>query len=115
MESREEKFKKHREQISMNLDDSEKQIENNVIVDNFADDLKTKKKNTLTMSIDQIIEAHDEYTTIIEQKELKEKLKLEKRERLLTRLKRVLIIIGIIFALMLIFGVLFFVILTILN
>ena len=48
-------------------------------------------------------------------KELKEKLKLEKKERLLTRIKRILKIAGIALALLLIFGVLFFVILTILK
>jgi hypothetical protein len=58
---------------------------------------------------------HDEYTTIIEQKELKEKLKLEKKERLLTRIKRILKIAVVVLSLLLIFGVLFFVILTILK
>ena len=115
METREEKFKKHREQIAQEVDYSEKQVEDNVIIENVNDDKNTNKKNTLTMSIDRIIEAHDEYTTIIEQKELKEKLKLEKKERLLTRIKRILKIAGIALALILIFSVLFFVILTILK
>ena len=115
METREEKFKKHREQIAQEVDNSEKRVEDNVIVDNINDEKNVNKKNTLTMSIDQIIEAHDEYTTIIEQKELKEKLRLEKKERLLTRVKRILKITGIALALVLIFSVLFFVILTILK
>ena len=38
-------------------------------------------KNTLTMTMDEIIEAHDEYTMIIEQKELKDKIKLEKKAK----------------------------------
>ena len=115
METREEKFKKHREQIAQEVDNIEKHVENNVVEDNLDDEVGTNKKNTLTMSIDKIIEAHDEYTTIIEQKELKEKLKLEKKERLLTRIKRILKIAVVALSLLLIFGVLFFVILTILK
>ena len=34
------------------------------------------------MTMDEIIEAHDEYTMIIEQKELKEKIRLEKKAKL---------------------------------
>lgn len=79
METREEKFKKYREEISL----QEKKIEEEpLLVDEEVLDqqeINHQKRNTLTMSIDQIIEAHDQYTMIIEQKELKEKIKKEKR------------------------------------
>ena len=48
------------------------------------------KKNTLTMSIDEIIEAHDEYTMIIQQKELKDKIKLEKKAKRKFKMQKVI-------------------------
>ena len=113
MITREEKFKKHREKIASN-------VENNKVEDVFVGNETNpsednQKKNTLTMSIDKIIEAHDEYTTIIEQKELQEKLRLEKKEKTIATLKSVGKILGIALALLLIFGVLVGVILLILN
>ena len=37
METREEKFKKHREQIAQEVDNLEKHVENNVVEDNLDD------------------------------------------------------------------------------
>lgn len=39
------------------------------------------KKNTLSISIDQIVKAHDEYTTMISQEDIEKKNKEEKRLR----------------------------------
>lgn len=81
MESREEKFKKYREEIAQydNKNEIEKLDVTPDVLEKQEED--TVKKNTLTMSIDQIIEAHDEYTMIIHQKELQEKLKSEKKQK----------------------------------
>ena len=123
-QTRVQKYKKLREEINQmdtykfdNPYHVEEEYEDLNDVGMSNEELQTEhiKKSTLSISIDQIVKAHDEYTTIIEQKELKEKLRLEKKERLLTRVKRILKITGIALALVLIFSVLFFVILTILK
>ena len=115
MQTREEKFKALREEIMNNksvdtLDESQNFIDENI--DYTSSEVK---KNTLTMSIDKIIEAHDEYTTIIEKRELDEKLKLEQREKTIALLKTIgkWALIGV--ALLVIVGVIVLVILKILN
>ena len=84
MESREVKFKKYREEI----------IAQNITKDEIKTTESTEEtsyalKNTLTMSIDEIIEAHDEYTVVIQQKELDERIKQEKKERLIATIVKV--------------------------
>lgn len=91
MENREQRFKTYREKI---INEDLKEDKNNTTLEakNIEDNSKILqdkqvKKNTLTMSIDQIIEAHDEYTIIIEQKELEEKIRKEKRDKMTAKLK----------------------------
>lgn len=78
MESREEKFKAYREEIASQVKEEAPKEEKEVVVETTD---KPVIKNTLTMTMDEIIEAHDEYTMIIEQKELKDKIKLEKKAK----------------------------------
>ncbi len=79
MESREEKFKLYREEIASQVKEEAPKEEKEVVIETTD---KPVIKNTLTMTMDEIIEAHDEYTMIIEQKELKEKIRLEKKAKL---------------------------------
>ena len=78
MESREEKIKAYREEIASQVKEEAPKEEKEVVVETTD---KPVIKNTLTMTMDEIIEAHDEYTMIIEQKELKDKIKLEKKAK----------------------------------
>lgn len=116
METREEKFKTYREEIAKN--NSEEEIIHQETL--TPEDLEFQqenydKKNTLTMSIDQIIEAHDEYTTSIEQKELEEKLKKERKERNLTKAKVFFKYFCIALVLLLIVAILIIIILQIMQ
>ena len=74
METREEKFKKYREEI-LKEKNKPQEIKEEKVEEIKIEEEPPVKKNTLTMSIDEIIEAHDEYTMIIQQKELKDKAK----------------------------------------
>lgn len=114
MESREERFKKYREEISQydNKSEVEKIDVTPEVIEKQEED--TVKKNTLTMSIDQIIEAHDEYTMIIHQKELKEKLKTEKKQKRKTQFIFLLKYCGIGLVLIAIVLILVFVLINIL-
>ena len=106
MESREEKFKKYREEIA---NDTLK--EEVFSTKEEVSDLEPEEdiKNTLTMKIDRIIEAHDEYTMIIEQKELEKKLKLQKKEKNIAQLKKISKIIAFVaIALVLVFVIVVF-------
>ncbi len=110
METREEKFKAYREEIKNNHHDETKDV---LIQDDLENQQENYlKKNTLTMSIDQIIEAHDEYTIMFEKKELEAKLKKEKHEKNMANLKVVFKWIGIAVILLLIIVVLFVIILN---
>lgn len=53
------------------------------------------KKNTLSISIDQIVKAHDEYTTMISQEDIEIKNKEAKKMQLHKLLFRILVIGGI--------------------
>ena len=97
METRVEKFKKYREEIIKNKDLETNIEEVNVVDENVDYNSPTIKKNTLTMSIDKIIEAHDEYNTNIELKELEEKNRLEQQEKMSALFKSILrwVLIGV--------------------
>ena len=113
MMTREEKFKEYRAQLSRQNDKSvivEKEAAKEEIP-NEKDIIQ--KKNTLTMSIDEIIEAHDEYTMIIEKKTLDESIKKQKKELRMAKLKKVLKYLGIGFVLLLMVIVLVIIILAI--
>lgn len=111
MESREEKFKKYREEIKNDTEVHEEPINH---VEESEEEI-VNKKNTLTMSIDQIIEAHDEYTTIIEKQELKARIKKEKKEKLLLNLKKIIKIGSLVIGIILIITVLTIIILKIMG
>ena len=115
METREEKFKKYREEIKKSETVAQKVDETSLIDENIDYNSPIIKKNTLTMSIDKIIEAHDEYTTIIEKKEREEKLKQEKQAKTIELLKEIgkWVLIGI--AIVVIIAVIIIVILTVIN
>ena len=58
METRVEKFKKYREEIKRaDMKEEVEEITEEIPVEDLD------KKNTLTMTIDQIIEAHDQYVS----------------------------------------------------
>jgi hypothetical protein len=54
------------------------------------------KKNTLSISIDQIVKAHDEYTTMISQEDIEKKNKEEKKLQLHKLIYRIAIITGVV-------------------
>lgn len=117
METREEKFKNYRAQLSKQNDKSE-MIEKElpeVDISNIKEQEGFEKKNTLTMSIDEIIEAHDEYTMIIEKKTLEESIKKQKKEQMISKLKKILKYLGIGSVLLLVVIVLVIIILAIMK
>ena len=63
------------------------------------------------MSIDEIIEAHDEYTVVIQQKELDERIKQEKKERLIATIVKVSKYVGIALLLLLAIAIIVMIIL----
>ena len=54
------------------------------------------KKNTLSISIDQIVKAHDEYTTMISKEDIEKQKKEEKKMQLHKLLFRILVGAGIV-------------------
>lgn len=96
--TRVEKYKKLREEIDdMDTYKFDSPFQVNEEKDDIAmsnDELQEQhiKKNTLSISIDQIVKAHDEYTTMISKEELK---KQEKNANKVQN-KKLLITIGII-------------------
>lgn len=82
MQSRVERFKTYREQIAQNINDieEEKLIVTEEVINQQNED--TLKRNTLTMSIDQIIEANNAYIFNIEQQRLLEEQKNFKKKKI---------------------------------
>ncbi len=113
MDSREEKFKSYREEIARTDKNKEENIETITQEDLDQQEENHLKKNTLTMSIDQIIEAHDEYTMIIQQRQLADKIRQEKKEKRIEKTKKILKYIGIGLLLVLIVAVIVIVIMKI--
>jgi len=56
------------------------------------------KKNTLSMSIDQIVKAHDQYTTIVSAEEIEEKNKEYKKSERRKLWFRIVVVAGIVIA-----------------
>ena len=96
MQSRVERFKAYREQIAQNV--NEEGVERLVVTEEVINQQNedTVKRNTLTMSIDQIIEANDEYTSNIRQKRLLEEEKRKKQRTAIKCLIAILIILLIV-------------------
>lgn len=118
--SRVEKYRKHREEIAQ-MDTyrfenpysipEEDYDENDVAMN--EETLKTEhiKKSTLSISIDQLIKAHDEYTVMISQEEIKRKKKEAQKVKFRKIRKYVFIFGGL--ALLLVFFIV--IILVLLN
>ena len=82
MQSRVERFKAYREEIALN--DKKVEVERIIVTDEVIDqqNIYASKKNTLAMSIDQIIEAHDEYTLNIEHERILQEEKLLRNKKI---------------------------------
>lgn len=99
--SRVEKYRKHREEISQM--DTYKFESPYSIPDEDEDDdvamneetLKTEhiKKSTLSISLDQLIKAHDEYTIMMSQEEINKKKKEEQKIKF-RKIRNMAIVIG---------------------
>lgn len=98
--SRVEKYRKHREEISQM--DTYKFESPYSIPEEDDDDvamneetLKTEhiKKSTLSISLDQLIKAHDEYTIMMSQEEIKKKKKEEQKIKF-RKIRNIAIVIG---------------------
>ena len=104
--SRVEKYKKYRESIQdmstynnfnspfqLNKDDDfdkdDVAMSDEVLQDEHI------KKNTLSISIDQIVKAHDEYTTMISQEDIEKKNKEERKLQLHKLLYKIVIVLGL--------------------
>lgn len=80
METRVEKFKKYREEIKRaDMKEEVEEITEEIPVEDLD------KKNTLTMTIDQIIEAHDQYVSNQAKEDLLAREKAKKRAYRLTK------------------------------
>ena len=109
--SRVEKYRKHREEISQ-MDTY--RFDNPYAIDNDSseeDDIAMSeetlqseyiKKSTLSISLDKLIKAHDEYTIMISQEEIKKKRKEEQKIQL-RKVRNIVILSGIIVLLIAIF------------
>ena len=101
-QTRVEKYKKLREEIkqmdTFKFDNPYRVDETDDSIDEIGmsnEELKTEhiKKSTLSISIDQIVKAHDEYTTLIAQEKKKNKEKERKKlqfKKLVSRISVVL-------------------------
>lgn len=84
METRVEKFRRYREEIKQQSNDLSKN-EKEYLVDEVT------KNNTLTMTINQIIEAHDKYVSKQAQDELILQEKVKQREHRIKKIKKIAI------------------------
>lgn len=113
-QSRVEKYKKLREEISQldtyrfdnpySIPQEDNLDENDIAMNDET--LKTEhiKKSTLSISLDQLIKAHDEYTIMMHQEEIKKQKKEEDKEKF-TKVKNLVIvsiIIGLLIAILVI-------------
>lgn len=99
--SRVEKYRKHREEISQ-MDTYKFESPYSISEEDEDDDvamneetLKTEhiKKSTLSISLDQLIKAHDEYTIMMSQEEINKKKKEEQKIKF-RRIRNMAIVIG---------------------
>ncbi len=112
--SRVEKYRKHREEIAQ-MDTY--RFENPYLIpeEEYNDDdvamneetLKTEhiKKSTLSISIDQLIKAHDEYTVMISQEEIKNKKKEAQKVKFRKIMKYILIFGSLLLLLVFLIGI----------
>ena len=112
--SRVEKYKKLRDEISQmdtyrfespySIPQDDNMDENDIAMNDET--LKTEhiKKSTLSISLDQLIKAHDEYTIMMNQEEIRKQKKEEDKEKF-SRIKNVVIlsvIIGLLISILVI-------------
>lgn len=99
--SRVEKYRKHREEISQ-MDTYKFESPYSISEEDEDDDvamneetLKTEhiKKSTLSISLDQLIKAHDEYTIMMSQEEINKKKKEEQKIKF-RKIRNMAIVIG---------------------
>ena len=98
--SRVEQYRKHREEISQ-MDTYKFESPYSIPEEDDADvamneaTLKTEhiKKSTLSISLDQLIKAHDEYTIMMSQEEIKKKKKEEQKIKF-RKIRNIAIVIG---------------------
>ena len=99
--SRVEKYRKHREEISQ-MDTYKFESPYSIPDEDENDDvamneetLKTEhiKKSTLSISLDQLIKAHDEYTIMMSQEEINKKKKEEQKIKF-RKIRNMAIVIG---------------------
>lgn len=103
--TRVEKYKKHRDEISKmdtyrfdnpySIPEDDFEEENDIAM---TEDILQKehiKKSTLSISLDQLIKAHEEYTVMISQEEIKRKNKEEQKVKL-RKIRNIVLISGII-------------------
>ena len=99
--SRVEKYRKHREEISQ-MDTHKFESPYSIPEEDDNDDiamneetLKTEhiKKSTLSISLDQLIKAHDEYTIMMSQEEINKKKKEEQKIKF-RKIRNIALVIG---------------------
>lgn len=99
--TRVEKYKKHREEISQmdtyRFDNPYsmpiEEDENDMAMSEETLKSEHIKKSTLSISLEQLIKAHDEYTVMISQDEINRKKKEERRNKL-REIRNISLIIG---------------------
>lgn len=106
-QSRVEKYKKHREEIAQmdnyrfespySIPEEDPLLEKDDVAMS-EETLKTEhiKKSTLSISLDQLIKAHDEYTIMMSQEEINKKRKEEKKVKMKKIIKLAILLGGLI-------------------
>jgi tRNA A37 threonylcarbamoyladenosine biosynthesis protein TsaE len=103
--TRVEKYKKHRDEISKMdtyrfdspyaIPEDDFEEENDIAMNEDTLQKEHIKKSTLSISLDQLIKAHEEYTVMISQEEIKRKNKEEQKVKL-RKIRNIAVISGII-------------------
>lgn len=103
--TRVEKYKKHRDEISKMdtyrfdnpyaIPEEEYDEENDIAMDEDVLQKEHIKKSTLSISLDQLIKAHEEYTIMISQEEINRKKKEEQKVKM-RKIRNISILSGII-------------------
>lgn len=102
--SRVEKYAELRKRIDNMVSTFDDPITDNKIPDVQMDEPKVKeevqeahiKKNTLSISIDELIKQHEEYTQTISKSEIENQMKTQKKEHNFTRLLFIILLIVVI-------------------
>lgn len=110
--SRVEKYRKHREEISKRdtyrfenpyaMPEEENFEENDIAMSDETLQSEHIKKSTLSISLDQLIKAHEEYTVMISQEEINRKKKEEQKLKF-RKIRNRIAIIGVVVLLIAIF------------